>query len=77
MPVPILNKANRLIKAHPYAVGGIVLASTVGLGVGGSLLARSLGFREGYRVYGKRGNRGLVENGMLKEAIGRLRLLRP
>jgi len=66
------NKANKLIKAHPYAVGAsAALAVTVGLGLGGlvwkytlSSRLRDLKARRAFRTS------GMVEDGMLKEAIG-------
>ena len=63
-PVPggFYNKAGRLFKAHPYVVGGgAALAMTVGLGIVRYAISRKV-----RRV----GTRGVVQNGMLKEAIG-------
>lgn len=66
MPVSIYNKANKVAHRHPYAVGGLALGMTVGLGLGAFLLRRGV---RGYRL-GHYSTRGRVEDGMLKEAIG-------
>lgn len=60
------QKAEKLIKAHPYASGvGAALAVSVGLGMG------ALAFKYGtFRLGGPVGVKGQVSEGMLKEAIG-------
>ena len=66
-PAGFYNRAGRLLKAHPYAVGtGAALVMTVGLGVGTYLVKSG-----SVRVKRIRA-RGVVENGMLKEAIGEI-----
>ena len=64
-PAGLYHRAGRLIKAHPYAVGtGAALVMTVGLGVGTYLVKSGSTRMKRIRA------RGVVENGMLKEAIG-------
>jgi hypothetical protein len=56
------NKAQRLVRAHPYVVGaGAALALSLGIGAGVTMFRRG-----GLRMSVK----GVSEDGMLKEAIG-------
>lgn len=64
----LYNKSMRLIKDHPYLAGGMALAMTAGLGYGGYIARATY---RGRLSGGRRlGARGLVEDGMLKEAVG-------
>lgn len=69
----IVNKTSRLFHAHPYAASA---AAALSLGLGVSVTAKVLGvgpFAGGRRVGRARfGTRGVIEDGMLKEAIGEL-----
>lgn len=69
-PLSIYDKAGRLWKAHPYVFSsGAALALTVGLGIGGTVL----GYGPVARARATRiGVRGMVQDGHLKEAIGKL-----
>jgi hypothetical protein len=61
-------KAGKLVKCHPYAVGaGAALAVTVGLGLGAAVY--KYGLVKSIRSRCDR-TRGVVEDGMLKEAVG-------
>ncbi|KAK4689071.1 hypothetical protein P7C73_g1033, partial [Tremellales sp. Uapishka_1] len=71
-PLPLhsamYDRADRVVKAHPYfAATGTVVALTVGLGIGTALMGYRFGPR--FNLQKKVGNAGVVEDGMLKEAI--------
>lgn len=71
LPLTIYNQAHRLVKAHPYVVGtGAAMALTVGLGYGAAQLGYGGRYGRAMRNRRKFGTRGVVEDGMLKEAIG-------
>lgn len=68
------DRAGAIARRHPYAVGGgIAVAVTAGIGYAG--LATGYGpfaqIGREWRLRRKFGDRGVVENGMLKEAIGK------
>lgn len=67
------DRAGAVARRHPYIVGGgIAIAVTAGIGFAG--LSTGAGpfanIGQEWRLRRKFGNRGVVENGMLKEAIG-------
>lgn len=67
-----LERVEKLARAHPYAcAGGAALVLTVGLGAGYGAYKRG-----GMMIGGRAGVRGVVNDGMLKDAIGKLRRLR-
>lgn len=74
MPMAVYHKSVKLAQDHPYMVGGMALAMTAGLGYGGYNAYKT------YITHGslrrtkgrKLGSKGLVQDGMLKEAIGTL-----
>lgn len=73
LPVLAYQKADKLFRAHPYAVGaGALTVVAVGLGVGGAVFKFGLGSSVLARVQEKRRSRwqGRVQDGVLKEAIG-------
>ena len=73
LPCTIYNRAGRLIKAHPYVLGtGAALALTLGIGYGGALLGYGGAWGERVRNKRKFGTRGVVQDGVMKEAIGKL-----
>ena len=75
MPVTLYRRTERLVKAHPYVFGtSAVLAMTVGLGLGGAYLGYGGKYGKSLRMRRRLGTRGVVEDGMLKEAIGEFRL---
>ena len=64
----VYHKSVKIIQDHPYIAGGMAVAMTAGLGYGGyTLYSNKTGFK-GRRL----GSNGVVEDGMLKEAIGTL-----
>ncbi|KAK1924121.1 hypothetical protein DB88DRAFT_489160 [Papiliotrema laurentii] len=70
LPCTLYHRAGKLVKAHPYVLGtGAALALSVGIGYGTAYMG--YGGRWGERVRNKRkfGTRGVVQDGMLKEAI--------
>jgi hypothetical protein len=72
MVVTAWNKSVRLAHDHPYWAGGLALAMTAGLGYGG-YTAYTYGGLRGSSNRGKRlGSKGVVQDGMLKEAVGKL-----
>ncbi|WWD17395.1 hypothetical protein CI109_101836 [Kwoniella shandongensis] len=66
----LYTKSEKLIKAHPVAVGAVI---SVGLGLGGLVMYKGIGglteYKKQFRVRRKFGVRGVVEDGMLKEAV--------
>jgi hypothetical protein len=69
MPTALYHKSVKLAHQHPYLVGGMALAMTAGLGYGGYT---AYGAFRGTTTGRKLGSKGLVQDGMLKEAIGKL-----
>ena len=71
LPASLYDRAERLVKAHPYVIGtGAALALTVGLGYGGAQLGYGGQWGRTVRNRRKFGIKGVIEDGMLKEAIG-------
>lgn len=71
LPLRLYDKAGKLVRAHPYAVGaGAALAMTVGLGIGSAYLGYGGKYGKAFRERRTFGTRGVVEDGMLKEAMG-------
>jgi len=68
MPMTVYHKSVKIIQDHPYLAGGMAMAMTAGLGYGGYTLYSSKTGITGRRL----GSNGVVEDGMLKEAIGTL-----
>jgi hypothetical protein len=66
MPMTVYHKSVKAVQDHPYIAGGMALALTAGLGYGGYALSVRKDRFSSRRV----GNKGAVEDGMLKEAIG-------
>lgn len=69
------DHAGAVARRHPYMVGGgVAIAVTAGIGYVG--LSTGCGpfanVGQEWRLRRKFGDRGVVENGMLKEAIGKL-----
>ena len=66
MPINMHHKSVKVVHDHPYLAGGMALAMTAGLGYGGYAMYTKKNAITGRRL----GSRGIVEDGMLKEAIG-------
>ena len=73
LPANLYHRAQRLFDAHPYVMGtGAALALTVGLGYGGAYFGYGGKWGRTVRNRRKFGTKGVIEDGMLKEAIGEL-----
>jgi hypothetical protein len=70
MPVTLYHKSIKAFNDYPYLVGGMAVAMTAGLGYGGYIAHERY---KGRMLGGGRrlGSKGKVEDGMLKEAVGR------
>jgi hypothetical protein len=66
MPMTLYHKSVKLIHEHPYIAGGMALAMTAGLGYGGYSAYANMKGIKGRRL----GSKGVIEDGLLKEAIG-------
>lgn len=70
-PVTLYNRVEKLARAHPYVLGtGAALALTVGMGYTGAHLGYGGKWGKAVRDRRKFGTNGVIEDGMLKEAIG-------
>jgi hypothetical protein len=67
MPAGLYHKSVQAINEHPYLAGGMALAMTAGLGYGGYTAYTRTSSKPGRRL----GSKGRVQDGMLKEAIGK------
>jgi hypothetical protein len=68
MPMSVYHKSVKAVQDHPYVAGGMALAMTAGLGYGGYTM-----YTKQYGIKARKlGTKGVVEDGMLKEAIGTL-----
>jgi len=62
----VYHRSVKIIQDHPYLAGGMAMAMTAGLGYGGYALYSNEAGMKCRRL----GSNGVVEDGMLKEAIG-------
>lgn len=71
LPVSLYHRADKLARAHPYVIGtGAALALGLGLSYGTARLGYGGKWGKAVRDRRKFGTRGVIEDGMLKEAIG-------